>query len=353
MPPRKPHFRPPIWSDERPDLVLPVRIDRRGETGPTERQAASSKWRQTSRGFYVPAWVDGASAAQRILEASVVVPKWGAITGWAALHAFGAKWCDGTRADGSLVPVPIVAPEHGIRPQPGIFVSGERLPPCDMEWVDDFQFTTRRRSVLFEARRAADVREAVGWLDLAAAADLVELESLRSFLASGMLQGWTGIGQARQAAALAVENCWSPAEKDMRLAWVLDLGLPSPLCNHPVFDLRGNHVGTPDLLDVEAGLVGEYDGEVHWGKRGRDLQREGAFRRLGLEYVAMVNADRHNPDDFLRRTMDARARGVARAGQARAWTVVPPRWWTPTTTVLQRIRLTPLQRERYLRWQAA
>ena len=31
--------------------------------------------------------------------------------------------------------------------------------------------------------------------------------------------------------------------------------------NRPIFDLHGRHVGTPDLLDAEAGLYGEYDSE--------------------------------------------------------------------------------------------
>ena len=49
--------------------------------------------------------------------------------------------------------------------------------------------------------------------------------------------------------------------------------------NRPVFDLHGRHVGTPDLLDVEAGVYGEYDSELHLdGKRRlKDLTREDAF----------------------------------------------------------------------------
>ena len=38
---------------------------------------------------------------------------------------------------------------------------------------------------------------------------------------------------------------------------------PRPLCNVPVFDRFGQHIGTPDLLDPVAGVVGEYDGALH------------------------------------------------------------------------------------------
>lgn len=107
--------------------------------------------------------------------------------------------------------------------------------------------------------------------------------------------------------------------------------------------------GTPDLLDLDHGVVGEYDGSLHLeGKqRARDIRREGAFRRLGLEYVTMVAADRRDPADFLRRTLDA-CRRVGRDRTGR-WTVTPPAWWVPTTTVELRRALTSAQRSRVLR----
>ena len=55
----------------------------------------------------------------------------------------------------------------------------------------------------------------------------------------------------------------------MRLIWTRTAGLPRPLTNRPVFDLQGRHIGTPDLLDVEAGLFGEYDGAMHLDGKSR------------------------------------------------------------------------------------
>ena len=77
----------------------------------------------------------------------------------------------------------------------------------------------------------------------------------------------------------------------MRLIWTCTAGLPRPLTNRPVFDLHGRHIGTPDLLDVEAGVYGEYDvaSSTSTASVGcKDLVREDAFRSLGLEPVVMV-----------------------------------------------------------------
>jgi hypothetical protein len=331
--------------------VLPVRLDPTGKAGPTPRQAAGTRWRQTSRGYYVPAWVDGTNPHQRIIEASVLVPEGGAITGWPVLHVHRARWSDGTTADGSIRDVPVITPGHCRRSQRGLAFCAESLRSEDVEVRRGVRFTTAVHAVLFEICRADHVREAVRWIDVAAAADLVSLEELRRHIE--LFPRRPGIRQAREAAALGVENCWSPTETEMRLIWQLDLGIDGLLCNHPVFDLDGRHIGTPDLIDVEAGLVGEYDSELHWEKRSGDLEREAAFRRVGLEYVAMATGDRADPTAVKERTEEARSRALAAAGSPRSWTVEPPRWWTPTVTVAQRRRLAGWERERYLRWQAA
>src|SRR3954447_802486 len=67
----------------------------------------------------------------------------------------------------------------------------------------------------------------------------------------------------RAALDLASEDSRSPNETRMRLVWVLDAGLPVPAVNQPVYDLDGRLLGVADLLDVAAGVVGEYDGEDH------------------------------------------------------------------------------------------
>ena len=69
--------------------------------------------------------------------------------------------------------------------------------------------------------------------------------------------------------------------------------LADPVCNRPVFSLDGTLLGYPDLLDVESGTVGEYDGADHKeGERHRkDVEREERYRDHGLEYFTVVGGD--------------------------------------------------------------
>ncbi|GGR50146.1 hypothetical protein GCM10010197_15260 [Nocardioides luteus] len=331
--------------------MRPVKIDPTGESGPTRRQTRGRAWRRSSRGLYVPADVDASDPQQRVLEAATAVPE-GYITGWATFAWSGARWFDGFDHTGQLLPVPIVVHENRRATQAGYVITQERLSPRHDRELDGILGTDPTRSIAFEARYATDLADAVVALDMAMATDLVSIREVAAYTRS--LNGWTGVPQLREALLHAVENSWSPMETEMRLIWVSELGIHRIVCNHPVFDLAGNHVGTPDLLDVEAGVVGEYDGALHLvgRQRAHDIKREADFRRLGLEYVTMTAADRRDPSNFVRRTQDARQRALLAQG-ARAWTIEPPAWWTPTTTVEQRRALSTDQRVRFLRRRSA
>jgi hypothetical protein len=250
--------------------------------------------------------------------------------------------------------VPLAVRHGDVRSQAGFAVTSERLTRSQFTVVDGLQISVAVRSVLFEMRYAASARHAAAVLSMAAAADLVSIDEARAFATPG-LNGWIGIPCAREGIELAEENCWSPPEFDMVLTWRLDAGLPRPLCNHPVFDRAGRLIGTPDLIDVEAGVVGEYDGalHLHGARRTRDLAREDEFRRVGLEHFVVVAGDIRHQDRVVQRMVDARSRARHEAESTRDWTVVPPSWWVPTVTVAQRRALTDRQRARFLRWRAA
>ncbi len=268
-----------------PGVVRPVRVDRSGSTGPTRGQARGPHFRRTSQGFYVPSSVDGSVPEQRIVEASAILPRYGGVTGWASLRWAGGVWFDGTTAGGhELRAVTLATGYDDVLNQPGVQISQERLNPRDLLVVDGLAVTSHVRSVCFEMRYASSVRAAVQALDLAAYSDLVSIDEVATYAARH--SGWIGIPQCRKALTLADENSWSPRETWMRLTWILDAGLPPALTNRPVFDDQGRHVGTPDLLDPEAGVVGEYDGHLHLqgAQRRRDREREEQFRSLGLEY---------------------------------------------------------------------
>jgi hypothetical protein len=333
----------------RPGLVPPVKTDPTGRHGSTPKQARGPRWRRTSRGWYVPAEVDGESVEQRIVEAAAVLPAFGAVTGWAALRWCGADWFSGLLGDRvAKVPVTLVTSSADIRSQAGITVSAEKLSPRDIVVVDGLRVTTPQRSVLFEMRYAASVEAAVIVADMAMYADLVSSAEVVTYAAS--LSSWTGIPQARKALPLMRENSWSPQETRMRLLWLLLAGLPEPLCNVPVFDTAGRHIGTPDLFEPTSGVVGEYEGAVHLDgrQRGVDVRREQAFRDVGLEYVAMVGADWRDQAGVVARLCSAYGRAVRRLAGPRSWTLEPPAWWVRTDTVDRRRELSAQERRRLL-----
>jgi hypothetical protein len=303
----------------------------------------------------VPSEVDGSVPEQRIVEAAAVLPAYGGVTGWGALRWLGAQWFTGLAADG-LTPLPVVLVTacDDIRPQRGIQVSAERLDPTELVVHDGLRVTVAVRSVCFEMRYAASVRAAVVVADMAMQADLVSIAEMWGFVSTQ--SGWTGVPRCREALMLAHENSWSPREtSNLRLVWVLDAGLPPPLCNVPVFDRSGRHIGTPDLLDEEAGVAGEYDGSLHLqgSQRARDVRREEAFRSVGLEYFTVLAADAQDREGVVRRMRATRARARFAPLSRRAWTTLKPPWWIPTETVKQRRALTADQRQRLFRNRAS
>jgi len=279
-----------------------------------------------------------------------VLPWFGGVTGWAGLRWYGARWFSGLHADGvTPARVTLVTNSADIRPQAGIAVSAEGLHPREVEEVDGVRVTLPERSALFEMRYAGSLEAAVIVADMAMQADVVSLDELAAFAAT--LSSWTGIPLARRALSLAHENSWSPQETRMRLVWMLEAELPAPLCNVPVFDLSGRHIGTPDLFEPRAGVVGEYEGAVHLqGKqRGVDVRREQAFREAGLEYFPVVASDWRDRVSLAARMRSAYERARRQPVGTRAWTLEPPPWWTPTDTVARRRELSAAQRDRLLR----
>ncbi|MEO5852278.1 MAG: hypothetical protein ABIQ15_07175 [Nocardioides sp.] len=305
-------------------------------------------WRRTSRGFYVPRDT-GDTAEQRIVEAGVVLPAYGGVTGWASLRWQGGAWFDGRRPDGTTLLVPLAIGNSKVRVQESFALSAERLLPRDILVVDGLRVTEPVRSVCFEARYAVGVRDAVTWLDMAAYSDLCSVAECVAY--AGYLNGWTGVPRLRQALPLVEENSWSPLETRARLVWVLDAGLAPPLCNAPIFDRAGRHLLTPDLLDVEAGLVGEYDGSLHLEgrQRRRDRDRLEIYRSLGLEVVTIFSGDLVDRDRLASRILAAYRRCLREPESRRAWTTRLPAWWIRTDTVAHRRALDDDQRARLLR----
>jgi hypothetical protein len=348
MPARARHMTPPAVDVRRPGLVWPVRIDPAGLDGPTRAQARGERWVRVTQGLYLPAGLDPALAVdQRIVTAAALLPAGGAITGWAALRWLGVRYLDGTRHRRRL-PVPAAIGIGHIRQRDHLALTTESHLLCGAREVDGLTVSRPLAATSHAVRHATSLEEAVGVIDRVAASDLVAIDELIAY-AAAQLRGTRNVSRIRAAAELADENSWSPPETMMRLQW-RTIGITNVVCNRPVFDRAGTFLGTPDLLDLDSGLVGEYDGAHHLAgsQRSRDIRREAMFRRAGLEYVEMVAADLSDPTDFDRRTLQARERTSVRS---RAWTIDPPPNWVPTHTVALRRALPPEVRDRFLSWQ--
>jgi hypothetical protein len=278
--------------------------------------------------MYVPSEVDGSAIEQRIVEQGSRIRTHGAVTAWAALRWRGATFFDGRDQSGNL-PVPIVVGTGLLRPDPRISISWEQIGAHERESVDSIWTAAPARALLDEIRRHGHLRQMIVDIEMAAAADLVSFDGFRAYLLTR--NGWTGIGRAREAAAVAGFGCRSPQEVRMVLCWMWDADLPRPQCNVPVFDRRGSLVAIVDLLDVEAGCVGEYQGEDHKkGSRHReDVARYGRLRDVGLEFFEVVGGDLTDTDLVVRRMRAARQRSSYLPEDQRAWTLEKPAWWEP------------------------
>ncbi|HWJ65558.1 MAG TPA: hypothetical protein VNT31_02680 [Nocardioides sp.] len=329
----------------RPGIVTPQRVDPCGLTGPTRGQSRGPGWSRVAPALYRPAGTAD-TVAQRIVDAVAGLPDGSAATGWAALGWIVDRWFDGLAADGSALPVPVAVGDRHVRRNPArITVSEDWLFPGDVVVVDGLPITIPVRSVTYEARVAVGEIDALRAIEMAAYDDLTSIAELRAYAAT--LVGRPGKVQLDAALDLASENSWSPMEVVMRRFWQQHRDRPL-LCNQPVFDLEGNHVFTPDLLDVEAGVAGEYNGEVHdtGARRSRDLTREELTRRLGIEVVSMMGG-RGERRRFLHR-LDGTYERAARSTGPRPWTIEQPPWWVDTSTVARRRALSPAERERWL-----
>ncbi len=319
-------------------LVRPVAVGSPG--GPTKGAAARGRWRRTSAGLYVPSTVSDDLVEQRIVEQAARLPERGAVTGWAALRLMGAAYFDGLGDGGTTrLPVPLAVGRGGtLRSGLGALVSSEPLHEAETCRIQGVPCTRPLRALFDEMRRTGDPRAATVDLDMAAAARLVAVWEMAEYAAERT--AWRRSSVVSTALHWADEHSRSPAESRMRLIWVVDAGLPRPLCNRAVFDLKGRHLGTPDLLDIEAGVVGEYDGAVHLriGRRARDIAREGRLREAGLEYFTLVGSDLHDRARAIARMVSTRDRAI-RLAHPRAWTIDPPDGWEPYLSYGEELKL--------------
>ncbi|MEJ7773725.1 MAG: hypothetical protein WKF72_02855 [Nocardioidaceae bacterium] len=290
------------------------------------------RWRRTSHGFYVPSSSDDRAGlpSQRILDATPLVPPTGAMTGWAAAFIDGVDQLDGLDAHTMRpLPVPItLGRDVGRRRTDIATYTRERLADHDVDVRFGIRVASRDRATFDGARCAGDLAEAVVFVDACAHAGKVRLRSWRRYVDDH--PGWTGIAQARTAAGLAEAAARSGWESRLRVFYVVDAGLPRPRVNIPVFDAGGRLLGIADLLDEDAGLVAEFDGQHHRrrSQHREDNVREEAFESAGLTVVRADSLDLQGfRQELARRLRDGHRRGGMRDRSRDRWTTQEPEWW--------------------------
>lgn len=241
------------------------------------------------------------------------------LSGWAAAHLLGVADMDGRTPDGRELPVMVCPGRSGrFRPRSGITLLRSPLGPGDVVEVAGLAVTSPVRTAFDLARTAGDLWRAVEEVDcVVRGRDPALLGALARYAADR--PGWTGVGIARRAAAAASVHTLSRGESWVRMVWTEMARLPPPLLNVPVHDHDGHHLGTPDLLDPDLGLVGEYDGAGHRSahQQHADAVRAELLVGAGLVLVRISAVDRRSP----RATAHRLLAGAAVAGRSthRGW----------------------------------
>ena len=312
-----------------PQVARPVGRAELLARGVSRRALDGPRFRRTSHGLYVPSSTER-TPAQRIAEAAALLPYGAAVAGWAAAYVCGVDWLDGRHGTtGDRLPVQVLLPPASHR-RSTADVAYERatLSAAETRVVLGLPITAPARTAYDVARTAPDLVEAVVALDALLAARLVTPGLLAEVASSR--DGCRGARQLRRAVALAQRHVRSPWESRLRMCYVLELGLPLPEVNRPVFDRDGRFLGAPDLLDVAAGLAMEFDGQGHRHRAQHRLDnvREEGFEQVGLVVVRVDSLDltRHRPQ-LRRRLLAGRALALGRDRTRDAWTIQEPSHW--------------------------
>lgn len=308
------------WDPRAPHpgrLVLPVRLDPTGEKGPTPGQARGPQWRRTSQGYYVPVTARADLPEQRIAEASVRLPVQARITGWAACRLSGANFFDGLDRDGrTQLGVPVSVGPRGQMTKTGLKVTYWPIPEEHHATRHGLATVDELWATADAARLAPSLVEAVVAVDMMCAAQLVSIRHLRE----------CGLRFAPGVLESASEHARSPNEVRCRIHCRTALPGVRWLVNCPVFDLSGRLLGIADLIDLEAGLVVEFDGADHReaARHTRDVVKEDALRRVGLEVVRVTGQEVDNQSLICERVRAGRARARFEAEVDRRWVAHPP-----------------------------
>jgi hypothetical protein len=298
-------------------------------SGVTRAMTRGRAWHRTSRGFFRPAIDTPLTTTQRILDAGPLVPSTGALAGWAAAYVHGVDLLDGLDPYSMrALPAEIcLGSDAGRASSDQVRYSRDPLSDRHREVRHGLWVTTAMRTAFDGGRWAGDLVEAVVFVDQVAHVLPIDLPAL-SVWGAGLIR-WRGIRQLRAALAFVDPASASPWESRLRMFYVLEAGLPRPLVNVPVFTPDGRFLAVPDLLESQAGLVTEFDGQDHCRRRQHrdDNLREEKLEGVNLTVCRVDSLDLRSSLALKDRLQARHLQGTQRDRRRDGWTLEQPSWW--------------------------
>lgn len=308
-------------------LGRPVRLTDAESLGLTREELSTRRWHRFDRGVRVHESADATDPLVRLAATSAWLPEWVVLGGWAALRWQGVVPLDGRtgRSGGALLPILVhVGPDRHLRSRAGLVVDRTVLAPSDVIKVRGRWVTTATRTVFDEmCRGGTEHGMVVG--DATWAGGRTTGPEVVDYVAGHPRA--RGVPAARAAASLLSPHVKSAPESRLRYVWVVLAGLPVPEVNRGLTDGDGVFAGEPDLLDLDAGLVGEYDGADHrtLARHTADNAREEGLEHLNLTVVHATSVDLWSRrPQLVARLLDGHARGHARDRTRDSWGVRVP-----------------------------
>ena len=212
---------------------------------------------------------------QRIVEAAAALPAYGGVTGLGRPGVGGRQVVRRARARRAYAAAGVLATTcDDVRSQPGFRVSAEGLDPRTSPSSTASGSRRGARGLLRDAVRPQPGRSPSRrstWRRTPTSCRSTRRGPTRAAAAGG-----PGSRAAARRIELADENSWSPQESPMRLVWENGRRPAAAAVQRAGLRPHGRHVGTPDLLDPVAGVVGEYDGSLHLQGAQRSKRRDDA-----------------------------------------------------------------------------
>lgn len=289
------------------------------------------------RGVRVSAGIDTHDADVRIAAVAATLPEHAVLGGWSAgrVHELasgrddvvfdgGPRWEERSASGDDRARVLVCADRHSrlvLRDDVRVFRSPAG--PEARATVLGLPVTTPTRTALDLARLLPFTSAVIGVDRLLHLGATTQEELVAAVTAPGR---WRGRPAARRVVLASDPGAESPQETVLRLLWV-GAGLPRPVTNARILDVAGRFVARVDLLDPDAGVVGEYDGAYHSSseRRSKDAAVQEALEHLGLVMVRATSPDVEGRGRlaWVGRLRSAYARASRRPAEARRWIVAP------------------------------